>query len=83
MKTVYIAFSDGRERHDPILGVYQKESDAYKRLGKYHRENNSIEDMECDWHKKHVSLMSDEELGHADLNDYSCIIGGVEKYEVN
>lgn len=83
MKEVYIAFPDGREHGEPILGIYWEESDAYKRLGKYHREVNKVEDMESRRFKKSVTEMTDEELGYADLNDYSCIVGGVMKHTVN
>ena len=79
---IYIAHADGRESHDYILGVYAVESDAYSRLGKYIREHNTEEDMSSRWHTKPVCKMTDEELGRVSLNQYFCIIGGVERHEI-
>jgi hypothetical protein len=75
---IYIAMSDGRERsHDPILGVYKKESDAYARLGKYAREHNTVEEMTHQWLIKPIEEMTDEELGKTQLNQWSCSSGSV------
>ena len=79
---IYIAVSDSRESHDPILGVYKKESDAYARVGKYSREYNTVEEMTSEYHDKPIEEMSDEELGRAPLNQWSCIIGYVEEHDL-
>ena len=82
--TVYLALADGRECEDLILGVYAKEDDAKKCVGKYHREKNSEEDMFIEGlHDKPISDMTDLELADTPLSQFSCIIGCVEEFHVN
>ena len=73
---IYIAVSDNREDHPTVLGAFASDSDAYARLGRYHRENNDADDMESRWFDKSVCQMSDEELGRAQINQ-GCIFGEV------
>jgi hypothetical protein len=79
---IYIAFKDGRENEaDPILGVFKKEEDAYIRVGKYHRQENT--DRELASTVPNHKELSDLELGRdVFLNQFSCIIGHVEEYEL-
>lgn len=78
---VYIAISDSRDDHDPVLGVFESVSSAYARLGRYHRKNNSTDEMESRWFNKSVNDMSDEELGRAQINQ-GCIFGEVWAHPV-
>lgn len=79
----YIVYSDCRENHDVILGLYKSESSAYAKLGQYHREHNTEDDMYIKGlHEKPISDMSDGEVGETPLSQWSCIIGSVEKREI-
>ena len=73
---VYIAFADGREENGVILGVYRDEKDALRRAGKYRRDMNTKDDLGKNY------KLSDLELGQAQLNQFSCIIGYVEEQEL-
>lgn len=76
MKYVYVVLTDGRENGEPVHGVFDTEEKALTALGEYHREVNDSENL-----GDKINL-SNLELGKAELNQYSCIIGSVEAYRL-